>query len=152
MNDYDVTAESTAPLSAVWALLLDPRSWPTWTPIDALEGDQSQGLSADGRDRVGAIRAFRTGDVVTKERIMALEPERRFAYEGVESPYMSDYHAVVELQPLPGDGTRIRWHGTYTVPSEMREQFQGYLGGFMQDMANGLAAQAALTTERPVER
>jgi Polyketide cyclase / dehydrase and lipid transport len=90
---------------------------------------QSQGLSPDGRDRVGAIRAFRTGDVVTKERITALEPGRRFAYEGVEIPSMSDYHAVVELQALPGDGTRIRWHGTYMVRSEMREQFQGYLGG-----------------------
>jgi Polyketide cyclase / dehydrase and lipid transport len=146
MNDYDVTAESTAPPSAVWALLLDPRSWPTWTPIDALEADESQDLSPDGRDGVGATRAFRTGDVVTRERITALEPERRFAYEGVENPYMSDYHAAVELGALPGGGTRISWHGTYTVPAEMREFYQGFLQGFMQDMANGLAAQAALRT------
>jgi hypothetical protein len=37
MNDDDVTAESTAPLSVAWALLVDARSWPTWTPTDALE-------------------------------------------------------------------------------------------------------------------
>ncbi|RZQ63432.1 SRPBCC family protein [Amycolatopsis suaedae] len=148
MNDYDVTAESAAPPSAVWALLLDPRSWPTWTQIDALETGQSEGLSPDGRDGVGATRAFRTGDVVTKERITALEPERRFAYEGVEIPFMSDYEAAVELSELPGHGTRIHWHGTYTVAvAEMRESFPAYLQGFMQDMANGLAAHAAVRTQ-----
>lgn len=143
MNDYDVTAESAAPPPAVWALLLDSRSWPMWTAIDALEPGRSQGLSPDGRDGVGAVRAFRTGDVVTTERITALEPGRRFAYEGVENPYMSDYRAAVDLAESPGAGTRIRWHGTYTVPPEMREYFQGYLRDVMQDMANGLAAWAA---------
>ncbi|WP_335618021.1 SRPBCC family protein [Lentzea guizhouensis] len=101
------------------------------------------------RAGVGATCAFRTGDVVTKERITALDPERRFGYEGVEIPFMSDYDAVVELQELPGGGTRIHWHGTYEVVGEaMRETFPGYLRGFMQDMANGLAAYAAV--HRPV--
>ncbi|MEV0678691.1 SRPBCC family protein [Actinosynnema sp. NPDC050436] len=132
----------------MWALLLDARSWPTWTAIDALEPDRSAGLSDDGRDGVGATRAFRTGDVVTKERITALDPEREFRYEGVEIPFMSDYQATVELQELPGTGTRIHWHGTYSVAvAEMSETFPAYLQGFMQDMANGLAAQAALSAQ-----
>ncbi|OXM66383.1 MULTISPECIES: SRPBCC family protein [Amycolatopsis] len=143
MQSYDVTAESTAPPSAVWALLLDARSWPSWSPIDALETGQSQGLSADGRDGVGAVRAFRTGKVVTKERITELEPGRRFAYEGAENPQLSDYRAAIELQELPGGGTRIRWHGTFSARFGMRWFLQRYLRRFMQDMATGLAEHAA---------
>ncbi|WP_394618774.1 SRPBCC family protein [Lentzea sp. JNUCC 0626] len=142
MSDYDVTAESAASPSAVWTLLLDARSWPSWTPIDALEIGQSEGLSPDGRDGVGATRAFRTGDVVTKERITALDPERVFGYEGVENPFLSDYRATIELQESDG-GTRIHWRGEYVVAEEMREAFPAYLQEFMQGMANGLAEHSA---------
>ncbi|GAB2847247.1 SRPBCC family protein [Lentzea nigeriaca] len=142
-QSYDVTAESAAPPSAVWALLLDPHSWPAWSRVDALETAQSAGLSSDGRDGVGAVRAFRTGKVVTKERITALEPERRFAYEGTENPQLTDYRAEVELEELPGGGTRIRWHGTYSARWGMRWFLRRYLRRFMRDMAAGLAGHAA---------
>ncbi|ADJ45348.1 hypothetical protein AMES_3523 [Amycolatopsis mediterranei S699] len=142
-QSYDVTAESAAPPSVVWALLLDPRSWPAWSPIDALETARSAGLSPDGRDDVGAVRAFRTGKVVTKERITALEPERRFAYEGAENPQLSDYRATVELTGLPGGGTRIRWHGSYSARWGLRWFLGRYLRRFMRSMATGLAGHAA---------
>ncbi|GAA4535406.1 SRPBCC family protein [Amycolatopsis samaneae] len=143
MQSYDVIAESSAPPSVVWALLLDARSWPRWSRVDALEPARSHGLSPDGRDGVGATRAFRTGKVVTRERITALDPGRRFAYEGVENPQMTDYRAAVELCETPGGGTRIRWHGTYLAPRGMRWFFQWYLRRFMQAMASGLADHAA---------
>ncbi|WP_410633122.1 SRPBCC family protein [Amycolatopsis sp. cmx-4-83] len=134
-QSYDVTADSTAPPSAVWALLLDAPGWPSWSRIDALESEQPAG--------VGAVRAFRTGKVVTKERITALEPGRRFAYEGAENPQLTDYRAAVELLGLPGGGTRIRWHGTYSARWGRRWFLRRYLRRFMQDMATGLAAHAA---------
>jgi hypothetical protein len=34
-------------------------------------------------------------------RITALEPERRFAYEGTENPQLTGYRAAVELTALP---------------------------------------------------
>ncbi|MCR6484590.1 SRPBCC family protein [Amycolatopsis sp. OK19-0408] len=142
-QSYDVTAESTAPPEAVWALLLDAPSWPSWSRVDALEVSRSTGLSADGRDGVGAVRAFRTGKVVTLERITALEPERRFAYEGVENPQMTGYEAAVELTALSDGGTRIRWHGTYSARWGRRWLFERYLRGFMRTMATGLAQHAA---------
>jgi hypothetical protein len=148
MQSYDVTAESTAPPSDVWALLLDARSWPLWTPIDALETEQSTSLSADGRDGVGAVRAFRTGKVVSKERITALEPERRFAYEGVENPQLRDYQAAIELAELPGGGTRIRWHGTFSARWGIRWFMRWYLRRFMGTMATGLAEHAAESVGR----
>lgn len=143
MQSYEVIAHTEAPPTTVWALLLDPHSWPEWSPIDTLESALSQGLSPDGRDDVGAIRAFRSGKVVTKERITALDPERQFSYEGVENPQMTDYQAAIELQEIPGGGTRIRWHGTYQARRGMRWFFQWYLRRFMRSMANGLAEFAS---------
>ncbi|MGW5702420.1 SRPBCC family protein [Amycolatopsis japonica] len=148
-QSYDVTAESSAPPAAVWALLLDARSWPVWTRIGSLEVAASQGLSADGRDEVGTVRAFRTGKTVTKERITALEPERRFAYEGVDVPVMLDYQASVDLCETPGGGTRIRWHGTYRVGKGSAWIFRWYLRRFMRDMATGLAGHAGGPVRRP---
>ncbi|MEV7196271.1 SRPBCC family protein [Streptomyces sp. NPDC093510] len=145
MHSYDVTAESTAPPEAIWALLRNPRSWPEWSRIDALDTGRSRDLSPDGQDGVGATRAYRTGKVVTRERItdLVLEPELRFSYEGVEIPQMADYHATIELRELPGGGTRIHWHGTYVARGRMRRVFQWYLRRFMQAMATGLAGHAA---------
>ncbi|UUV32929.1 SRPBCC family protein [Amycolatopsis roodepoortensis] len=148
-QSYDVTAESPAPPAAVWALLLDARSWPVWSRVGSLEVAASQGLSADGRDGVGAVRAFRTGKTVTKERITALDPERRFSYEGVDVPVMVDYQASVDLCETPGGGTRIRWHGTYRVGKGNAWIFRWYLRRFMRDMATGLAAHAGSPVQRP---
>jgi hypothetical protein len=53
-------------------------------------------------------------------RITALEPERRFAYEGTENPQLTGYRAAVELTALPGGGTCIRWHGPYSARRGMR--------------------------------
>ena len=66
-----------------------------------------------------------------------------FAYEGVENPHMSDYHAAVELHELPTGGTRIRWHGTYRARRGTRWFFHWYLRRFMRGMATGLAKHAA---------
>lgn len=90
------------------------------------------------------MRAFRTGKVVTEERITALEPERRFAYEGAENPQLTDYRAAIELAELPGGGTRIRWHGTYSARFGMHWFLKRYLRRFMRDMATGLAGHAAV--------
>ncbi|MFK3978785.1 SRPBCC family protein [Micromonospora sp. NPDC050397] len=152
MQSYDVTAESTAPPDVVWTLLLNPKSWPDWSRIDALESELSRDLSPDGRDNVGATRAFRTGNVVTTERITALESGHRFTYEGVENPQMADYQAVVELHELPGGGTRIRWHGTYAARGDSPWVFQWYLRRFMQAMVTGLAEHAAGLDTPPARR
>lgn len=115
MRSYDVLAESTAPPAVVWALLLDPRTWPAWSGAGELDVGRSAGLSPDGRDEVGAIRAFRAGRAVTRERVAGLTPGKRFAYETVKSPQLADHQATIDLHEIPGGGTRIRWQGTYSA-------------------------------------
>ncbi|HEY2700769.1 MAG TPA: hypothetical protein VGJ45_35290 [Pseudonocardiaceae bacterium] len=66
----------------MWGLLIDGRSWPRWSSgLDELVAERSSGLDPHGQDGVGAIRAFRTGRVVTGERLTELVDGRRLAYE-----------------------------------------------------------------------
>jgi uncharacterized protein YndB with AHSA1/START domain len=140
---YDVTAASSASPERIWSLLLDSRTWPLWSPIDELVIDRSSGLGADhASTTVGSVRAFRTGEAVTGERVTELVEYRRLSYEDAFNGAMHDYRATVELAPVPS-GTAIRWRGSYATTPELAEVLPPYLQDFMQQMADGLAAHAA---------
>ncbi|MFE6613336.1 SRPBCC family protein [Amycolatopsis sp. NPDC057786] len=143
MRSYDVLAESAAPPAVVWALLLDPRTWSAWSRAGELDVSSSSGLSPDGRDGVGAIRVFRSGKAVVRERITSLTPGRRFAYEGLESPHMADHQATIDLHEVPGGGTRIRWQGTYSARGMGRWSSEGHVQRTMSKVATGLAEYAS---------
>ncbi|UJW35494.1 SRPBCC family protein [Saccharothrix sp. AJ9571] len=143
MRKYDVTAISAAPPAAVWRLLADARTWPAWSTVDEVVADRSSGLDPDGRDPVGAIRAFRTGRTVTGERLTGLVEEKQLTYEDAFNWALRDYRAVVDLMPTTEGGTFIHWHGTYSARRGLGRLMQGVLQRTMQRMADGLAAHAA---------
>ena len=142
MPSYDATTVSSASPSTLWRLLVDARTWPTWTPVDELVVERSSGLEgAGGRSAVGTVQAFRTGDVVTSERITELVAERRFVYVDVVNFAIHDYQAIVELSPEER-GTVIRWHGTYGTTPDLETVLPDFLQGVMQQHVDGLAARA----------
>ncbi|WP_020673974.1 SRPBCC family protein [Amycolatopsis nigrescens] len=143
MRSYAATATSTAPPAIVWRLLVDARTWPVWSAVDSLDTERSSGLDPDGRDPVGAVRAFRTGRTVTGERLTGLDEEKRLTYEDAFNRAIRDYQAVVDLRPTPDGGTVIHWHGTYSARWGMGWLMQGVMQRVMQQMADGLAAHAA---------
>lgn len=136
---YDVAAESSGVPSRLWSLLIDARIWPSWGTVDSLVLERSEGISPDGRDEVGAVRAFRTGTVVTSERITELDPCRRFAYEGAENPFMKNYRAEILLSERPAGGSVIRWRGSYEAPFGLHLALRRTLDRTMRRMAEGLA-------------
>ncbi|WP_029892476.1 SRPBCC family protein [Nocardia brasiliensis] len=142
-QSYDATATAAAPPAVVWALLIDARTWPVWSTVDSLEVERSRGLDRDGRDPVGAVRAFRTGRVVTGERLTGLIEEQQLTYEDAFNPALRDYRAVIDLTGTPGGHTTIHWHGTYTPRWGMGWLMKRTMQRVMQQMADGLAAHAA---------
>ena len=141
-QSYDVTASSKAPVAVIWALLVDAATWPVWSCVDSLEREQSIGLDPDGQDSVGAVRAFRSGRMVTGERLTMLEHERRLSYEDAFNSMMRNYHADIEIEPAPGGGTSVHWHGVYSTRWGMGWLMRPYLQRFMQKMADGLVSHA----------
>lgn len=136
-----VTSRSPAKPAAVFSVLLQASSWPSWTKISSvqLEG----GGDPAGRQRVGDVRIFRTGSVTSRERIVELVEDRKFVYDNVASPFKS-YLGTVELSETPDGGTEIAWSATLEPKIPFTGAFwRWYLTRFLQEMANGLATYAA---------
>jgi hypothetical protein len=141
---YRVGSATSAPVDIVWNLLVDGRSWPRWSSgLDELVEERSSGLDPHGEDGVGAVRAFRTGRVVTGERLTELVRNRRMAYEDAFNFTMKDYRAVIELEPTATGGTTITWHGTWRIRPGVGWILPFFLPRVMQRAADDLAARAA---------
>ncbi|MYS78807.1 SRPBCC family protein [Embleya scabrispora] len=143
MRSYDATATTTASPAAVWRLLVDARTWPVWSAVDSLDTERSSGLDPNGRDPVGAIRAFRTGRTVTGERLTGLDEEKQLTYADAFNWAIHDYRAIVDLTPAPDGGTVIHWHGTYNARWGMGWLMDRTMRDVMRRMADGLASHAA---------
>ncbi|MFG2533110.1 SRPBCC family protein [Streptomyces sp. NPDC048516] len=142
MHTYDVTVTTGASPEIVWKLLVDAASWPLWSKVDSLDTTRSVGLDPGGDDGIGAVRAFRTGRVVTGERLTEKVEGCLLAYEDAFNPSMHNYHARIELKPTACSGTVIHWYGEYETSRLLGWFMPRYLQKFMQGMADGLARYA----------
>jgi uncharacterized protein YndB with AHSA1/START domain len=109
---HRIAAEATteAAPAAVWALLADRSTWPSWSPLGSHAGERP---GRDGTpDGLGGIARFVTGRKCVREEIVEREPPRRLSYTLLSGLPLRDYRAVVELTPA-GAGTRIRWSATF---------------------------------------
>ena len=131
------TATTSADPTAVYALLIDGASWPSWSPIESVE---LEGDDADGH--VGTVRVLRSGKVTGRDTIAELVPDRRFAYTHASSLPVKNYRGEIDLTPIDG-GTSIRCVSTFEpkFPGTGRLVKRG-LGKFIGKMTNGLARGA----------
>ncbi len=106
-QEIDIRKLIDAAPTAVWRLIEDSASWPSWTPIESFELERRG--SADG---TGEIRTFRTGRVQVREEIVEKRVERRLSYVLLGGLAVRDYRADIDLSPT-SDGTEIRWYTTF---------------------------------------
>ncbi|MEO8969663.1 MAG: SRPBCC family protein [Solirubrobacteraceae bacterium] len=105
--EIDIRERTKADPSALWRLLEDSSSWPSWTPIESFKLEREG--SADG---IGEIRNFKTGRVQVREEIVERRVERRLSYVLLGGLAVRGYRADIDLTPR-SDGTEIRWHTTF---------------------------------------
>lgn len=140
----EISARIAAPPVAVWALLDDSSSWPSWTPIDSHEPVVPAGV-----DGTGEIRIFRNGRRTMREQIVERQELRRLSYTLLAGLALRDYRAVIDLSPAPGDTSELRWHTSFRpkVPGSgwlyrraLRDATQSFVDGL-----NEAATEAAPT-------
>lgn len=108
-QEIDIRTTTSADPAAVWSLLSDSASWPSWTPIEHFEL-----VAAGDPDGLGEVRSFTTGRVTVREEIVERKQEKRLSYELLGGLAVRDYRAEIDLAPSPeGRGTEIRWHTTF---------------------------------------
>jgi hypothetical protein len=111
LQRIEVTADSAAEPEAIYALLVDGSSWPSWSRFDSFELEAPG--EGGGDASLGAIRVFRLGRWVTsREEIAELVPGRRYSYLYLSGLPVLDYRADVDLEPTDG-GTRILWRSSF---------------------------------------
>ena len=135
----EATGWSPAPPSAVYRLLVDVSSWPSWSGHKTTElVERGEG---DG-DGVGAVRILRRGGVSSREQIVELVPDRRLGYILLAGLPLRDYRANVDLTPERG-GTAIRWYSDFEAKLPGTGWlFRLALGRFMATAVESLAARA----------
>ncbi len=142
VHQLKVTTHSTATPDTLYALLKDPTTWPTWSPMD------TGALDAPGADEpygVGSIRALTRGRIHGYDQVVELVPGRRFTYIHLRGLPVRDYRAEVELTPASG-GTQITWRVTFR-PKYVGTGWVWHLGiaRMLRQTAAGLAQHAAPT-------
>jgi carbon monoxide dehydrogenase subunit G len=103
------SATSAAPPDAIFELLKDPTTWPSWSGMDTAE------LHRPGEDEpygVGSIRALTRGRVHGFDEVVELVPGKRFSYLHLRGLPVRDYRGDVDLEPA-GTGTRITWRVSF---------------------------------------
>jgi hypothetical protein len=137
---FEVSAWSAAPPQAVYDLLRDGATWPRWSPIGSFK------LEREGRaggESLGAIRAFKTSLVTSREELVLLEPGQAFGYTSLSGMPIRSHRADVKLTERDG-GTAITWREDFVVKWFASAWFTGRaLRGFVQRCADGLAGHAA---------
>ena len=137
----DKTVTTKGVPDAVYDLLADGSTWPTWSPLGSFE------LLARGDgtpEGLGAVRLFTTGRHKSRERVVERQPGVSFAYVLEAGLALRDYKAVVTLAPNADGGTTINWRSTFAakVPGTGR-LYRRQLGAFIEQCVQGLAAAAA---------
>jgi hypothetical protein len=101
---------------------------------------------------VGAIRRFRRGRVVGRDRIVALTPDRRLAYESLSGLPVRDYQAEVELRD-DSSGTVIDWRASFRPKLPLSGWLlERGLRRFLGECTDGLAAASAGAWAPPPHR
>ena len=141
----EANARSTASPATVYAVAKDSSRYPEWSRIGAFEHVRDGAGEACG---VGSRRIFRTWPLNLLEEVVELVPERRVAYVVPSGLPFRDYRADIEIEPLQGGGTAIRWHNRFYA----KYRGTGFLcRAFMQKVFDDMVPALAREAER-IER
>jgi len=143
---FSSTAWTPAPPSAVYRLVADGATWPSWTPIGSFELERE---GTAGGESLGAVRVFKTGTVRSREELVELTPDRTLSYVSRSGLPLRAHRAEISLTPARG-GTTIDWSEDFEpkLPGT-GGLLRFFLRRFVQRCAEGLAVASARPASAP---
>lgn len=137
-QQIDIRKTTRAEPAAVWRLLGDSYTWPSWTPIEWVIVDRH-----GDKNGLGEVRTVKRGRVRVREEIVERQIERGLSYKLLSGRVLCHYHVDIDLTPLP-EGTEIRWYTTVKakVPG-LGWLYRRGLAKTTEQFVNGLAEHSA---------
>ena len=145
MQTFSSSTPISAPPEIVWEVMTDHQLYSRWSPSSRVD------LEVEGsphRNGVGAVRAFRTGPVSTREEVTAFDPPHRMAYRalGMPLPVRNYRSEMVLVASEDGKSCHLHWDSWFEVVIPLT-------GGILrQFMASAVAKFAAGIAEEAQNR
>jgi uncharacterized protein YndB with AHSA1/START domain len=112
LSTYEFTVASAASPELVFEVLADAPRWREWAGFTVAVSEwEREGEPAPGG--VGAIRKMGRWPVFGREQITEYDPPNHLGYTILSGPPVRGYHADIDLVPVEGGGTTIRWAGAF---------------------------------------
>lgn len=145
MQTFSSSTPISAPPEIVWEVMTDHQLYSRWSPSSRVD------LEVEGspdRNGVGAVRAFRTGPVSTREEVTAFDPPHRMAYRalGMPLPVRNYRSEMVLVGSEDGASCDLHWDSWFEVVIPLT-------GGILRQlMASAVAKFAAGIAEEAQNR
>lgn len=145
MQTFSSSTPISAPPEIVWEVMTDHQLYSRWSPSSRVD------LEVEGspyRNGVGAVRAFRTGPVSTREEVTAFDPPHRMAYRalGMPLPVRNYRSEMVLVGSEDGASCDLHWDSWFEIIIPLT-------GGILRQlMASAVAKFAAGIAEEAQNR
>ncbi len=119
---------------------MDAPRWNEWGRFKVAKYEREGSPDIHG---VGAIRVFGQPPMLSREEVVAFEPQTHFAYKMLSGMPIDGYRADVHLTTTP-TGTEITWKSSFVTarPNFTGKFFAWFLRKFIEDTAKRLAKRA----------
>jgi hypothetical protein len=142
-----ISRDIHATSNAIFDLLADGSTWPTWSPIEKFKLEATGSPTPNG---VGSVRCFTTGRIVSREQVVIHEPAVQLSYVLLSGMPLRDYRADITLTPSGPAATTVTWHSTFEPKIPLTGMMYTIgLRRFLRRTIDGLAAH--VTTDAPTK-
>lgn len=142
MQTFSSSTPVTAPPEIVWEVMTDHQLYSRWSPSSRVDIEVE---GSPDRNGVGAVRAFRTGPVSTREEVTAFDPPHRMAYRalGMPLPVRNYRSEMVLVGREDGKSCDLHWDSWFeTVIPLTGGIMRQFLASVVAKFAAGIAEEA----------
>ncbi|MCY3577619.1 MAG: SRPBCC family protein [bacterium] len=145
MQTFSSSTPIAAPREIAWEVMTSHELYARWTPSSRVDLEIEGSPEPNG---VGAVRAFRTGPVSTREEVTVFEPPYRMVYRLLNAPLpIRNYRSEMMLVGEDGgDSCQLHWDSWFDIVIPLT-------GGILRQlMASAVAKMAAGIAEEAQHR